>query len=305
MRISHRGFTLVELLVVIAIIGVLVALLLPAVQAARESARRSQCSNNLKQIAIGMHNHHDTLNALPAGLGEKGCCWGTWVIPTMRYMEQLQLADLYQNWGGDDTTGPRYSAAPNTTNVTSKRIKSLTCPSDTPNSPFSNLTNHNYATNWGNTGIAQQANLNGVIFGQAPFGRAKPGQKVGKNFSDVVDGLSNTLLVAEVRQGQGNDLRGFIWWGDAAGFETYLAPNSPQPDVIYTTGYCQNTPVNPPCTGTPTSTNPSMFAARSRHPGGVQVALCDGSVRFVANTIDINVWRASSTSQGTETYQLP
>lgn len=316
MRSKRSAFTLVELLVVIAIIGVLVALLLPAVQAAREAARRSQCSNNLKQLGLAFHNHHDSLGGLPAG--RAACCWGTWIVPTMPYMELKNVSDLYQNWGGDDMRGPRYGASPNTINVTQKRYSVLSCPSDTWNAPISNITSHNYAVNFGNTGHAQQANLNGVIWGEAPFGTAKPilpkpavstklpiYQIIGKRMAEMTDGTSNTMLAAEVRQGQGRDLRGFSWWGDASNFTTYLGPNSPLPDVIYTPTYCNNIPRNPPCIGTPTSSNPSMFASRSQHPNGVQAVMGDGAVKFVANTVDINVWRAASTSQGKESLQLP
>jgi prepilin-type N-terminal cleavage/methylation domain-containing protein len=312
MRSARTAFTLVELLVVIAIIGVLVALLLPAVQAAREAARRSQCSNNLKQLGLAFHNHHDSLGGLPAGRSD--CCWGTWVVRAMQYFEQKNVSDLYQNWGGTDATGPRYGAAPNTTNVTQRRYPMLSCPSDVFNTPFGNIHNHNYAVNFGNTGHGQQANLNGVIWGEAPFGTAKPifpapttppfKNPVGKPMAEMVDGTSQTMLAAEVRQGQGRDLRGFVWWGDASNFTAYLGPNSALPDVIYTPTYCNNIPRNPPCTGTPTTANPSMFASRSQHPGGVQVVMGDGAVKFVPNTIDINIWRAASTSQGKESLQL-
>jgi hypothetical protein len=169
------------------------------------------------------------------------------------------------------------------------------------------MTNHNYAVNFGNTGYAQQANLNGVLFGQAPFARAKTPETrfAGKRLAELSDGTSNTILAAEVRQGQGVDLRGFTWWGDASNFTSYLPPNSSQPDVIYTPGYCQNNKQNPPCTGTPTTTNPQMFASRSQHPNGVQVLMGDGGVRFITNSITINAWRAASTSQGGESEQLP
>src|SRR5436309_1660069 len=133
MRTLRSAFTLVELLVVIAIIGVLVALLLPAVQSAREASRRSTCSNNLKQISLAMMNYEGTYNALRGGVGRYGCCWGTWVVRVLPYLEQGALAGLYVNSDGNDaswTPRARYSDPPNTTNVTGKRLKSLTCPSD-------------------------------------------------------------------------------------------------------------------------------------------------------------------------------
>src|SRR5437773_9621134 len=95
---TKRGFTLVELLVVIAIIGVLVALLLPAVQVARESARRAQCSNNLRQVGLAMTQYADTYKqSFP--VGEYSCCWGTWLVALLPYIEQKSLYDQYKYFG--------------------------------------------------------------------------------------------------------------------------------------------------------------------------------------------------------------
>jgi prepilin-type processing-associated H-X9-DG protein len=111
--------------------------------------------------------------------------------------------------------------------------------------------------------------------------------------------MSNTMLASEVVVGQGADLRGFSWWGDAAGFETYLAPNSPLPDVMVEADYCSNQAPNPPCVpSSPAMTD--VYAARSRHPGRVHVGLADGSVRSIQNSIQIPVWRALSTIRGNE-----
>ncbi|QDS95348.1 Type II secretion system protein G precursor [Roseimaritima multifibrata] len=291
MRLRH-GFTLVELLVVIAIIGVLVGLLLPAVQAAREAARRMSCSNNLKQIGLAMHNYHDSLGQFPTGA--TNCCAGTWLPLLLPYMEQGNLSELYVDWG--NSSGVRYSAAPNTTNVTTRRLAAFTCPSDLENSPISDITSHSYAVNYGNTGKSQESTLNGVVFGGAPFSPTGAGKRFG--FRDVIDGTSSTLMVGEVRQGQGSDLRGFLWWADASGFTAYLGPNSPLPDRIYSSSYCNEAP-GMPCDVTATS-NPTMFASRSLHPSVVQAVRCDGSVKAFTETIDLLNWRALSTTQGAE-----
>jgi prepilin-type N-terminal cleavage/methylation domain-containing protein/prepilin-type processing-associated H-X9-DG protein len=312
-----RGFTLIELLIVIAIIAVLVALLLPAVQAAREASRRAQCLNHLKQIALAMHHYHDTHGVLPPG--KKGCCWGTWLVYTLPYLEQQSLFNAWNSCGINAPGAPegydldlRYFGVANRT-VTSTRIGVYLCPSDQTNAPITAAmngityacTSQNYAANFGNT-IVIQTDFQGIRFGGAPLvdigsplgDYDRPGRPpVG--FNTIIDGLSNSLLISEVVVGQGQDLRGFSWWGDAATFEAFLTPNSSFPDVIFSAYYCINQSPNPPCLGATTAL-PDNYAARSRHPGGVNVAMCDGSVRFVKNAIDVRTWRALSTTAGVE-----
>src|SRR4051794_21207696 len=175
---TKRGLTLVELLVVIAIIGVLVALLLPAVQAARESARRAQCSNNLKQIGLAMTQYADTYKgAFP--VGEYACCWGTWLVGLLPYIEQKALFDQYKFYGamGDADTTRRYSGSQNLP-VTKVQIQSYTCPSDSITaspSIISGITFHNYVANHGSTTLQRQATFGTMLNGQpnkfkgAPF----------------------------------------------------------------------------------------------------------------------------------------
>ena len=311
----RHAFTLVELLVVIAIIGILIALLLPAVQAAREAARRSACTNNVKQIGIAMHNYESTHKTLP--VGAYSCCWGTWLVAILPYVEQDSLFALYDHGGKyDQPDGSRRYWGPGNRQVSTQRVSPYTCPSDRPSSHYDGVTCHSYAVNMGNTGFVvggsdvfagAEPEVNGVIFAGAPFtisGWVDVDAKA-YQFREIPDGLSNTLMVGEVRQGQApggpTDLRGFSWWGYAAGFETYLPINSSQPDVMQSASYCAaDHPGNPPCIGPHSSSQPMTMAARSNHPGGVHVAFCDASVHFVSDNIALNLWRAQSTSQGEE-----
>ncbi len=323
MRSRSQAFTLVELLVVIAIIGILVGLLLPAVQAAREAARRMQCSNNLKQLGLAMHNYESAYKKLVGGVGRFGCCWGTWQVGVLPYMEQSNLYNLYQNYGGSDP-GPRYAATVNL-NVTRSRIPSLTCPSDTPNAPILSVTSHNYAVNYGNTSFFQTQlpltppiNFLGAPFmaytgstsDDGPNGAAAAAtftRFYGKHQSlaSITDGTSNTLMVGEILQGRQNDLRGFTWWGGASGFVTYMAPNSSAPDVV-TGGNCVSLAANPrmPCTTSTTASRPRMMGARSLHTGGVQVAYCDGHVSFISDSVDYIVWNGVGTAAGGEVVTI-
>jgi len=315
---SGRGFTLIELLVVIAVIAILIALLLPAVQSAREAARRAQCVNNLKQIGLGLHNYHDVHGVLPPG--KKGCCWGTWLVYALPHLEHQSLYNAWNHAGSNAPGWPegydldlRFFGAANRT-MTSQWVGVYLCPSDLRNAPMTetmngatfSCTSHNYAVNFGNS-IQTQVDFQDVRFGGAPFvdvgspltDLKQPGKRT-VGFASIADGLSTTLMASEVIVGQGRDLRGFSWWGDAAGFEAFLAPNSSFPDVLFSPYYCEDRPPNPPCLGTTTAL-PDNYAARSRHSaGGVNAAMGDGSVRFVRDSVAIQVWRALSTSAGGE-----
>jgi prepilin-type N-terminal cleavage/methylation domain-containing protein len=306
-RQRARGFTLVELLVVIAIIGVLVALLLPAVQAAREAARRMSCSNNLKQLAIGMHNYHDTHLKLPYAASHWG--HGGWVKMTLPFVEQRALWEKWQE-------GTVYSSQPNL-DLCRIKLKVHLCASD--NSTFSSwnsgnqrMANMNYAVNLGNTTIYRVSPFNGVTYQEAPF-RYEEAQIANNmqtfSFAGITDGTSNTLMFAEIRQGQrpssGNqtDLRGLQWYGHHCGITTHNAPNTKVPDYVQT-NWCPDptgaASIGMPCqteSGQATGSTPKNLSARSNHPGGVMTANCDGSVEFVTNNIDLTMWRNRGASQ--------
>jgi len=316
------------LLVVIAIIAVLIALLLPAVQAAREAARRSQCVNNLKQIGLAMHNYESINGSLPPG--KKSCCWGTWVLFILPNMEQQPLFNAWNfggdlKWPGTALDAPfRYSGVANIT-VSSTRINSYLCPSDgnnlshtsigqtlTPGNPMYTVS-QNYLVNFGNTVTGQPVTYNGVPFLGAPF-TDMDSPPAGMNgqaivpFASVIDGLSNTMLVAECLVGTGTggqynaglDLRGFSWWGSGASYSAWAGPNSASPDVTESQSYCVYPyQSNPPCTA-PSGTVLAFNAARSNHSGGVNVLFGDGSVKFVKNSININTWQAIASTKGKE-----
>jgi prepilin-type N-terminal cleavage/methylation domain-containing protein/prepilin-type processing-associated H-X9-DG protein len=336
----RQGFTLIELLVVIAIIAVLIALLLPAVQAAREAARRAQCINNLKQVGVAMHNYHQATGSLPPG--GMAIVDGTWQLFILPYMELNTLYNAYNQDGTYEIPGSggvkntdsnlRYGGIVQLT-VTSARINSLTCPSDIINQAgypsgvaSMPVSFHNYVVNFGSFGYYQQLSTAPNNYGGSTYATPfPPGNWTGAPFSDaepsyyparlqvstaasITDGLSNTLMNSECVQGHANgsnqDLRGFTWWGEAATFSGWLAPNSPLPDIEESSGYCAALypaifAPNPPCT-TSNGTNGVVYAARSRHPGGVNTLLCDGSVKFMKNSISLPVWRALCSSQGSE-----
>src|SRR5215831_20087193 len=240
---DRAGFTLIELLVVIAIIAVLIGLLLPAVQKVREAANRMSCQNNLKQLGVAMHSYYDTNGTLPKSQDSKEvyvCCWGTWQMLILPHIEQEAAFRNYQNWGGSDFVltnwpaptpadvpkgqYPRYGSAVNVASTTGRRYAVLTCPSDQPNAPIGQITSHNYAVNYGNTSYFQDT-FQQVKFKGAPFAPRKTFR-----LADITDGTSNTLLMAEVVQGQRHDLRGFTWWGDSSSIQTFFPPNTSSPD---------------------------------------------------------------------------
>jgi prepilin-type N-terminal cleavage/methylation domain-containing protein/prepilin-type processing-associated H-X9-DG protein len=349
-RFPRTAFTLIELLVVIAIIGVLLGLLLPAVQQVREAAARTQCQNNLKQMGLAFHNYENTRRCFPGytdppidGTDARGYAPHAHLLP---YIEQDNLGRGY-----DPTQtqlfinpGTNQSVAPSLVQTVQTVIPIYVCPSDPL--PVVQTTNVSSTYTVPPRNYGAFAGLNYVVncgSGAAYGGQGGSGDiRVPTDgifwfgsrtrIASITDGTSNTLLVAEALRGNGNPdpfgpallgqtadltgvatltlndfppggvvpplnatsyLQGIGWnsgrcsswlWGTLSrnGFNTFLRPNDPTPDVIYRI--------------------PGWFTARSRHPGGVNILLCDGSVRFVSNGIDPNTWRSLSTRSGGETF---
>jgi prepilin-type N-terminal cleavage/methylation domain-containing protein/prepilin-type processing-associated H-X9-DG protein len=334
---NHRGFTLIELLVVIAIIAVLIALLLPAVQSAREAARRIQCTNNLKQLGLAMHNYHETVNSFPIGVlgirspnlyAKAGDPTGainrrTWAFMVLPYLEQ---GPLFQSVNFSLPFNPPTGAANNT--VSETLINVYLCPSDPTTNQIdqNNRREGNYMVNWGNSDWNQNMFTGTGInpFVGNPLVPGNPVAFIGAPFTmdkaygiqNFTDGTSNTLLMAEVIIGATMGTNGYEHRGDlynddynCAMFMAYTTPNSTIPDWI-ADGYCRFPYLtNPACrnSGSTVPADPNFTtarmaynAARSYHPGGVNALLSDGSVKFFKNSVSLMTWRALSTTNGAE-----
>jgi prepilin-type N-terminal cleavage/methylation domain-containing protein len=311
MRFSNRrpGFTLVELLVVIAIIGVLVALLLPAVQAAREAARRAQCTNNIRQWALAVNTYEDSLKTYPTG--RMGCdCWTGDVCGTrpsstrpgtsafVLLLPQMEQQSLYDQLGfqkgaiapvtgcagvTDDTAGWSTGIS----QLFSYRPKSVVCPTNTAKKlSGGNWGVGSYAFNHGTYGASagtDQVNLKhyntGVFMYRTPI---KP--------RDVSDGLANTFFIGEVADGH-NPNNSNQWMIGSRHTDSLRATENPL-----------NTPISAP-----------IFldlyglkvngAFSSKHPRGALFAFGDGHVQYLSDNINLTTYRALSTRNGGETAQ--
>jgi prepilin-type N-terminal cleavage/methylation domain-containing protein/prepilin-type processing-associated H-X9-DG protein len=325
-----RGFTLIELLVVIAIIAILMALLLPAVQQAREAARRTQCRNHLKQLGLALHNYIDVNRYLPPGASVNLSVTatgnnGSWGVHG-RILPYLEQGNVYANV--DLTTAWDFQTA-----IHGLKIPVYACPSDPgsdkvrdPGGGKSHLYPTTYGFNYGTWFVFNPAN------GQGGDGLFYPNARL--SFRDVTDGSTNTLVAAEVKAwtpynrnggpastaipansaevavnvATGTDFKntGHTEWPDGrchhSGFTVTLPPNT---EVTYTSGGVTYTETDFNSwqegrnggAGSPTY---AVITSRSFHTGTVNAAMFDGSVRTISENIDLGVWRALGTRSGGE-----
>jgi len=315
---SLRGaFTLVELLVVIAIIGVLVGLLLPAVQAAREAARRMQCSNNMKQLSLALHNYHDSYKSFPPGgtsiHGTGTGHWGlSWFAPIMGFIEQGNVADqLYiggnhPGWGHSGQSGGR---------VNGERFNNIVfnaflCPSS-PLESLGNVGSYNHTKpsyvgingavnilpNFVNTpgrqksccGCCGSVTPGGVIAnGGVLIGHGYGGKPSGiavVAFKEILDGTSNTIAISEAGNFAINGSGAKVQINSHHGWMMGIAGNNSRHFNVTTIRYPPNTSATTlPGRGNNDGPNNGIYSA---HSGGVMVGVADGSVQFISDSIDM------------------
>jgi prepilin-type N-terminal cleavage/methylation domain-containing protein/prepilin-type processing-associated H-X9-DG protein len=297
---KSAAFTLVELLVVITIIGILVALLLPAVQAAREAARRMSCGNNFKQVGVGMHNHLAAKGAFPMTMTSSNGWWG-WATFLLPYIEQQAVYDMY------DFSTDYYPSTPTVNKnktATGTRISAYTCVSD-PQQPGwvicsspsggqagphpwdqAGQTNHcavSDSDEW------MAVSSSGVI---GPWGKTLAqcdgamGLDTATPIAEFRDGTSNTLLVGEVTGAGPDTHRGHFWitWNILDTKEGINGPNT----VNGINGF--------PDSSKPNGIREAGFA--SYHPGGCHFLLCDGSAHFLSQNMAQNVLTSLTTRNG-------
>jgi len=331
-----RGFTLVELLVVIAIIGILIALLLPAVQAAREAARRAQCTNNLRQIALAAHHYHDAARSFPPGVllsqyyasrdQYRGANLFVFLLP---YLEQ---ANLYAQWDFDDPNrnfdGQKESRA--------AKGPDLLCPSEpeseNPLHYSSRLTGSSveryirvtsYAGNGGTRSYHPASGFlatDGLFFLAGPGSLPEPNQQPVR-LADVTDGTSNTLFFGErsrwapnyntfAEQGWDWAFRFYGNWAATSSWGVAHVTLSSYSPINYRLpfGYDNRAGASPPANSAADFKyyiDLRVCAYGSNHPGGANLATCDGSVRFFSETIPMITLQALSTRQGGEVVTTP
>lgn len=306
-----RGFTLVELLVVITIIGILIALLLPAVQAAREAARRMQCANNLKQIGLALHSYHEAIGTFPPGcVMDQGCCnypTGTnWAIAILPHLDNQNLFAKYdQNATNQDPVNQEVREA---------LVTAYVCPSETegtiidkPDGPTPGLP-YRRGSYRGSNGLSDGTcafiqegattgyctpDKRGVLHGigkDSIFARAE-------SIADISDGTSNTLMVGESTTVT-HPLRRTFWADSYAGYCLSTTVKDQGRTILSDYDLCV-------AIGGVGGDNPCKGSWGSYHPGGLGMVFCDGATHFLSSTIDMTLLGSLVTIAGGEVVQQP
>jgi prepilin-type N-terminal cleavage/methylation domain-containing protein/prepilin-type processing-associated H-X9-DG protein len=310
MHSSHRrAFTLVELLVVIAIIGILIALLLPAVQAAREAARRSQCNNNLKQLGLGVHTFSDAYNVLPYGVSP----WsegtkprpmrhgGGWILAMLAQIEQTALADQFSPFVTEqgDYFGGTGIKDPACQPLVATELVALKCPSDAHQKFLStvefqwNPTPIAVTSYKGVIGDTQMGGPSSMHVGTTPdchnttgcngiFYRNVYQEPI--TFAKILDGTSNTLMIGEDVPIENNHS---AWAYSNGDYASCHGPINFFPKPAQANNWW------------------NVMTFRSRHAGGANVCFADGGVRYLRQSINHDLYRALSTRKGGETVTIP
>lgn len=300
------AFTIIELLVVISIIVLLVSLLLPAVQMARESARRMQCSNNVRQLGLAVHNYHDAYRMLPISVGpwQQGPRFARerngkgWIVSVLPQLEQASLYAAFEpHFKGDFFSGGGLNS-PTALPVMQTRLSVLACPSDSSSQELITLQHQLIgvavaATNYKGVLGDNMINEHSIHEGTLPRCLENGGcnglffrvtYQEPKRFASITDGLSNTLMIGEDMALHNGSSAAYYANGD------YCSCHGPI-----------NYKPNPPA---PLEwLNVTTF--RSNHPGGAQFAIADGSVRFVSQSADHSLYRGLCTRSGGEVGAVP
>lgn len=314
MRRWRSGFTLVELLVVIAVIAILVAILLPALSAVQRAARRAQCQVNMKNTSLALLNYNSQFGRLPIGLQlrQNGTgTIGTWTFPGTTGLAGI-LPQVEENTAYQSYDFKRGHHVPASAAAVATKVPVYRCPEDDSSDRMMQWTRSGAGNTYARSNFVLCFGTNNLYNTPANAdtdGAFRP--DAARRMDDLIDGKSKTVLISEVISGRDDmyggsdtqvDARG-VWAFHQAGSAVYthkFEPNAIQGDGLES-GYCQNDPnLRLPCTSVAAAMQNHYASARSRHVGGVNVGFGDNHVKFIAENVDLAVWKAMATIDNAE-----